>query len=136
MNLLQKSSKSISLFIRCALPYFSRQYKLQMKRIEQLLAMLETEPNDTFLLYALALEYQNKGEVVLAEKYFDMLLINYPQYLATYYPAAAFYAEKQEVQKAKKIYEKGIEVALFQNNIKALAELRSAYNNFLILEDE
>ncbi len=101
-----------------------------MKRIDQLLNMLETEPNDAFLLYAVALEYMAIGEAAQTNHYFDLLLSAHPNYLATYYHAAQFYAEQAQTEKAKQTYQDGIALALAQKNTKTLAELKNAYTNF------
>lgn len=104
--------------------------KTNMKRIDQLLNMLETEPNDTFLLYAAALEYMAIGDTAQTNHYFEILLHSHPNYLATYYHAAQFYAEQAQTDKAKQTYENGIALALVQKNTKTLAELKNAYTNF------
>jgi Tfp pilus assembly protein PilF len=107
-----------------------------MKRIDQLNELLAAEPNDTFLLYALALEYQASNEIAETSKSFDNLLANHSHYLPTYYVAANFFAEQQAIEKAKQIYETGIALAIAQRNLKTLAELRGAYTNLLIMQDE
>ncbi len=100
-------------------------------KIEQLLEFLKEDPDDTFTRYALALEYDKQNDV-RAEVYYAELLVDFPDYLATYYHAGKYY-EKIDGEKAKAIYSKGISVALTQNNNKALQELRNALS---LLEDE
>jgi Tfp pilus assembly protein PilF len=98
--------------------------------LQNLLGFYEEDPNDPFNIYALALEYM-KSDSGKAEKYFDILLTGHPQYLATYYPAAAFFGDLDQIEKAELIYQKGIDLALLNNNTKTHQELLRAYRSFL-----
>lgn len=100
------------------------------QRIEQLLQWLDNEPNDAFLLYALATEYKNIN-VVTAIKKFEELLQLHPTYLPSYYHLAQLYVDTQQAEKAEITFKKGIKLAQEQRELKALSELQSAYNNFL-----
>jgi len=93
-------------------------------RIEQLLSFLEEEPSDAFLLYTLALEYENIGDIQ-AENYYDAVLEKHPEYLATYYRAAAYFQVKQPL-KAEMLYKIGIKLALTQGKTKTYQELKNA----------
>ena len=59
---------------------------MNQKRLEQLREMLAEEPNDPFLIYALATEYLNTDKAK-ARLYFEILLSKYPDYAGTYYHA-------------------------------------------------
>ena len=98
--------------------------------LQNLIAFYEEDPNDPFNIYALALEYQ-KSDSSQAEVYFDILLSQHPDYLATYYNAAAFFAALEKNEKAEIIYQKGIDLALNINNSKTHQELLRAYRGFL-----
>lgn len=100
-----------------------------LHRINQLLEHLEEEPTEPFNLYALALEYLNHDQE-LAAHYFDKLLETHKDYLPTYYHAAAFFANREEIAKARDIYETGIALARKVQNQKTLHELQNAYQNF------
>ncbi len=100
------------------------------ERLSQILDFLVENPNDPFLLYAAALEYQKTGQTERTQFFFDKLLTEQPDYLPTYYHAALFFAEKGEITKTKSIYEKGIALAESQNEKQALKELKNAYLNF------
>jgi uncharacterized protein HemY len=108
---------------------------MQEQRVQQLQQMLQESPNDPFLLYALALEYRGQ-DVALAQGYFDTLLTHHPDYLPTYYHAAALYAETGQAQQAKAVYQKGLLLAQQQNDQHSLRELRNAYQNLLVDLDE
>jgi len=100
-----------------------------LHRIQELLAYLEEEPNNPFNLYALALEYQNI-DPERAVDYFNELLTSHGDYLPTYYHAADFFARRNEIDKAKAIYEEGIRLATQVKNSHALRELENAFLNF------
>lgn len=103
-------------------------------RIQQLEKYLEKDPKEAFSNYALALEMVDIDDVK-AEKLFDFLLDEHPNYTATYYHAAAFQTELENIKRAQEIYEKGLEVLKSTNETKALQELQNAYQNFLFEED-
>ena len=104
-------------------------------RLMQLQAFLEEDPNDPFLLYALATEYQ-PTDVGKALVYFEQLLANHPDYLATYYQVAHLYAELGREEQAKQAFEKGIAKAKDQKQAKTEQELQNAYQNYLFeIED-
>ncbi|MBS9525078.1 tetratricopeptide repeat protein [Litoribacter ruber] len=103
-------------------------------RIEQLLDFAKEEPDNPFNFYALALEYQNTN----TEKgvhYFNLLLEKFPEYLPTYYHAGLFFEKKNELEKAKSIFEQGISLAKAKNDNHAQRELQNAYQNFLFEND-
>ena len=95
--------------------------------------MLKSEPNDSFLNYALALEYAKVKDVKKAIELIDALLIRDENYLGAYYQLGKYYEQVEQKQNAINIYNnKGVRVAQQQKNNKALGELNEA---LLILED-
>lgn len=104
-------------------------------RIEQLRSFLRDTPDDPFLHYALALEYVDEKPDE-AMRLFSKLLEHHPGYLATYYHAAALYADLGKRERAAAIYEKGIALAREQNQALALRELQNAYNQFMFEEED
>ena len=101
-------------------------------RLEQLLSMLEQEPTDEFLQYAIAIEYFSAREFEKALTYFNSIIDSKPDYLAAYYQTGKCYEELKQFEDAKRIYKKGIELAERQNKTKTLNELREA---LFLLED-
>ena len=95
-------------------------------RIEILKQYLAEDPGDDFSQYALALELQQNGEYQNALYHFEKLLTRNSDYLAAYYQCGKLYESEKDFSNAARLYQKGIEVALQQNNIKTLNELRSA----------
>lgn len=100
-----------------------------LPRIEHLLQFVQEDPDDPFNYYALALEYQSvdKNHAI---QYFDKLLREFPDYLPTYFHAAAFFTNNETADKVRQIYEKGIELSVRQKNGHAQKELENAFFNF------
>ena len=104
---------------------------MNTNRISQLQKFIQEEPDNPFLIYALAMEYI--GTVPdLTKTLFDQLLKAHPSYLPTYYHAAGLYAEMGQRLRADKIYQNGIDLAKKTKDLHALKELRNAYSNFLM----
>ncbi|TAF74298.1 MAG: tetratricopeptide repeat protein [Bacteroidetes bacterium] len=108
---------------------------MSQTRLKSLLEMLQDEPNDAFLKYAIALEYK-KVDIEKAIFFFDDLVEKNPEYIGTYYQFGIVLQEKNELQKAEYIFKKGIEIATKKPDFHALAELRSALNKLLGLDYE
>jgi hypothetical protein len=103
---------------------------MNKERIEQLLAFYEDDPKDPFNIYCLATEYKEYDQAK-AWEYYSQLLREHPTYLATYYHAAELLIERDEIDEAERLIDKGIELAIAQNNQLALRELRNLLNNLL-----
>ena len=101
---------------------------MNQSRIDLLEKFISEDPSDPFNYYALALEYIQTNPVKAAEL-FEVVLINYPEYLPVYYTAGTFYAEQANDLKAQEILNKGIELAKRKSDFKALRELQSAIQN-------
>ena len=99
-------------------------------RLKSLLGYLEDDPKDPFNWYAVALEYQ-KSAPEKTREYFQKLLDEFPDYLPTYYHAAALLADTGERDAAEAVYQKGITLARTQQEHNALRELQNAYNELL-----
>jgi len=95
-------------------------------RIETLRQFLANDPNDDFSEYALALEFEKTGARIEALSHLEKILLRNPSYLAAYYQTGRMYKAEKNFTKAAAVYEKGIEVAREQGNIKTMNELRTA----------
>ena len=58
---------------------------LNMSRLEQLQAFLKESPDDPFILFALAKEYEKQGDDDHTKQYFLQLTREHPKYVGTYY---------------------------------------------------
>lgn len=94
--------------------------------------MLETDPNDPFLQYALALEYEKADQIHSAVKLLETLKSTHPDYLATYYKLGKLYELLLNNIAAVAVYKEGILLARRTNELKTLGELNEAIMN---LED-
>ena len=103
---------------------------MQEERLKILLQYLEEEPNEPFNIYGVAMEYLNSNPHK-ALFYLEKLLNEHPEYVPTYYHAAALYVEHEQFDKAAEVYKKGIEIAHQKQSIKAYDELKRAYRMFL-----
>lgn len=99
-----------------------------MERIEKIRQMLDTQPNDAFLLHAFALESKKMGNLIGARDTFLKLLEMQPDYVGSYYHLAATLLELKQTSEAIEWYEKGMEAASKAGDRHALNELRAAYD--------
>ncbi|MFT5725185.1 MAG: Tfp pilus assembly protein PilF [Bacteroidia bacterium] len=107
-----------------------------MNRIKQLEDFLEKEPNDSFLNYALAIEYVGISDYKKAKDIFIKLIREDPDYTATYYHLGKMYQNEKNTVKAEEIYEEGIRLTRLKKEQHKLAELQTALNNMLFDDDE
>ncbi len=103
------------------------------KRIEYLQQLLATAPDDTFVLFALAKEYENADNRSLALDFYQRLLTVDPNYVGLYYHLGKLLEQTDKQDSALHVYKQGMEVARKAGDMHALAELNGARLN---LEDE
>jgi tetratricopeptide (TPR) repeat protein len=101
------------------------------KRLEQLLDMLNKN-SDSFLLFAIAKEYEKAADQVLAIEYYKRLLNEFPNYVGTYYHFGKLLEKKGETDEAIETYSKGMSIARAAGDQHSLSELAEAKLN---LED-
>lgn len=99
---------------------------MQQNRLEQLLKFLTESPDDDFLNYALAMEYVGLSDLDNALKLLLNLQEKNPEYLATYYQLGKILELKSDIEEARNMYIKGLELAIKQKEKKTAAELQSA----------
>ena len=89
--------------------------------------MLAENPKDSFLRHALGLEMVKAGEDTEAQKIFEALLADEPEYIASYYQLAQLLERLNYKEKAIEYYEKGIQQAKAAKDMRTYNELYSAY---------
>ncbi len=99
---------------------------MSTKRLEQLKALLEDSPHDSFLLFALAKEYEKLEDPETALRYYLHLEDHDPGYVGTYYHLGKLYEQMGEEGLAFQTYEKGIEAARRAGDQHAMGELAAA----------
>jgi Tfp pilus assembly protein PilF len=100
-------------------------------RLQKLAEMLEKQPNDTFLLYAMGMEYLGMGDVKVAEKHFKLVLEVDKAHVATYYQLGILFTQNNREIEAQDFLEKGYELAKQKGDIKTQKEFRSALDELL-----
>jgi tetratricopeptide (TPR) repeat protein len=100
--------------------------QISMSRLSQIEEMLKTEPNDSFLNYALALEFAKANDVKKAIELIENLLLRDENYLGAYYQLGKYYEQTENFSKAISTYNTGITLAKKVKNNKALGELNEA----------
>jgi tetratricopeptide (TPR) repeat protein len=95
-----------------------------MDRKEFIKNEINQDPTDPFNHYLLAIEYQKEGAVEETFEQFEMIISDFPDYVATYYTYAnALLAESRE-DRAEEIIRAGMEQAEKNGAAKALKELK------------
>ena len=102
-------------------------------RLEQLLEIHKEEPHDTFTRYAIALEYNARKDFAEAKNWFERLRADKPDYVPTYYMLADVYRSENEPDKARVVYQAGLQAAKKVGDAHAFSELSAALED---LEDE
>ena len=100
-----------------------------MSRLTQLFDFLKSQPDEPFLLYAIAKEYEGLGQTDEALDYYLKLTTTAPQYVGTYYHLGKLYERLDAPDKALATYATGIEVARAAKDQHALSELMGAKMN-------
>ncbi len=95
----------------------------EQTRLEMLTQFLETNPNDAFARYGLAMEYARLGNDAAALEQFGKLLQIHPDYSNGYFMAAQTLAKNSRTEEAKKMLQNGIEAAKRTGNKHALSEM-------------
>ena len=102
-----------------------------MEHIEKLREFLKSNPTDSFLQHALALEYSKIGDDSTARELFEKILEREPSYIGSYYHLAKLLERIGNNEAAIQWYEKGMSAAKDANDLHALGELRSAYEELM-----
>ena len=109
---------------------------MESTRLNKLLEFLESEPNDPFVLYALATEYNTQKDTEKALSYYLKLVDEHPDYVGTYYHLGKLYERIQEAEKAIAIYKQGMTASRKKGDNHAYSELQGAYNSAMGLDYE
>ena len=101
---------------------------MQSTRLAKLLTFLTTEPDDPFILYALATEYNSLDDAENAFFYYKKLTEEHPMYVGTYYHLGKLYQKHGELEKAIETYQTGMQRSQEKGDRHAFSELQGAYN--------
>jgi Flp pilus assembly protein TadD len=99
------------------------------KRRQMLEQMLADAPNDPELRYALAMEHASTGDDEGAARCFRDLLQRTPDYAPAYHQAGRSLHRLGRLAEARDALQRGIPVALRQNNKHAADEMQALLDN-------
>ena len=99
-----------------------------MPRIDQLAKMLDSEPNDVFLNFAMAMEYLKAERFDDALSQFTRVTEIDPDYCVGYFQHANTFVRMGQKDKARAKLEKGIAAAKRTSNNHAASEMTEALN--------
>ena len=94
-----------------------------MPSVEQLEAMLKDTPDDTFLLYALAMELDNREQHQRSLDIFTALMSQATPYVPAFFMSAQQLVRLDRVNEARTCLRSGIEQARQQGDAHAAAEM-------------
>src|SRR5476651_278917 len=98
---------------------------MQVDRLAKLLEFLKNEPDDAFLLYALATEYLRLNQADTALSYYERLVTDHPKYVGTYYHLGKLYEALNRKDDAISTYENGMKVTKAKRDNHAFSELQA-----------
>ncbi|MEE9438040.1 MAG: hypothetical protein V3V14_03500 [Saprospiraceae bacterium] len=105
---------------------------MNTNRIETLKQFLAEDPEDSFIMFALAKEYEKIGTLKAAlETYLDLKSMDV-NYVGLYYHLGALQIELGDKESALTTYTEGIEIAKKQADFHALSELHTVKTNLEI----
>jgi tetratricopeptide (TPR) repeat protein len=105
---------------------FLRKHKNMNDRLDHLLQLLKESGDDSFLLFAVAKEYEKRGDFQNALENYLRILANDPAYIGLYYHLGKLYEELGQPGKAIETYQAGIQQATKSGDQHARSELASA----------
>lgn len=96
------------------------------QRLQRLQQLLQTTPNDSFALFAIAKEYEGMGQNEQALEYYVQLRNHDPGYVGLYYHLGKLYEKLGNAPEALGAYRSGIEIARQAGDMHSLSELNGA----------
>ena len=112
-----------------------RNQQMSIERIDRLMEFLKANPNDTFVLFALALEYINQGNDEMGLRFFMDILKKDPEYTGVYYHLGKLYERLDQKKQAKETYEEGLRRTTGKEE-RSYRELQEALNQLTEPEDD
>jgi tetratricopeptide (TPR) repeat protein len=94
--------------------------------MEVLKAMLQQNPADAFARYGLAMELVKSGDLSGAVTEFQALLHHNPNYAAAYFHGGQVLEKLGDLEQARALYERGIEVTSRTGDAHTRSELQAA----------
>lgn len=107
-----------------------------INRFQYLQQLLESSPNDSFVLFAIAKEYEGRGDSANALSFYLRLLEADPNYVGLYYHLGKLYESMANDEKAIQTYKQGIRISRQAGDQHAAGELNGALLNLADPDEE
>jgi len=98
---------------------------MQVQRLEKLLQFLAENEADTFILYALAIEYIGLNQNDVAEKYLRQCLQMDSSYIPAYYQLGLLLQGQNKEEESVSILQQGLQLLNGSKDQKTINEFRS-----------
>ena len=109
---------------------------MSQQRIDLINEMLDKNPSDSYLRYAYAMEYLEKGDDDFALKQLETLIKLDKTHVATYPILGKLLEAKGKTKKAIDLYQSGLEIARKKNDTKVIGALSEALLILDVYEDQ
>ncbi len=96
------------------------------ERLEKLQQMLAKEPNDTFLLYGIAMEHKKLNDPTAALEFLDRVTRLDGSYCYAYHQKGLVHELQGNTDAAKAAYREGIQAAMKKGDDHARGEIEAA----------
>ena len=103
-----------------------------MNRLDTLNQLLKKDPKSSFLLFAIAKEYETLNDYQSAVKFYKELSINDPDYTGCYYHFDKALFKLQYKKEGMEIIDNGLVICTKNNQLHDLSELKNLKMNLLI----
>jgi tetratricopeptide (TPR) repeat protein len=100
-------------------------------RKQQIESMLEADPSDAFLRYALAMECVSAGDDPTALDHFSKLLDEHPDYIAGYFQRGQALVRLDRLDEARHCLAQGIAAARKTGDLHAAEEMNALLSTIL-----
>ena len=92
----------------------------------QLQRMLQSQPDDPFLLYGVAMEHKKAGDAGAALEYLRRVTARDPNYCYAYYQRGLVHESQGDAEAARAAYREGIEASQRAGDAHARGEIEAA----------
>jgi len=99
---------------------------MSSNRLQQLFSFYENSPEDSFICFAIAKEYEKLENQEKALEFYLRIHSKDPDYIGTYYHLGKLYEQQEDLAKAFQTYKDGMVVAKRIGDQHALSELAGA----------
>lgn len=105
------------------------------ERLNQLKQFQTEDPNDPFIVFAIAKEYEKLDNLQIALDHYLKLYESHSDYIGVYYHLGMLYEKLEQYTDAQRIYSEGLVVAKNTSDFHSASELNNAKMNLELLMD-